>query len=123
LVFPEHQVHFYTLPSLDPVHTIKPIRNVVTIAVDHQHLQRPPPSLSDPPSAVAPIEFSVIKRSNIALYSLRDKLSYQKVTFKLLLSQLQPYCFASRKSHYHKEQHWLGDRGALFALQTKKIIT
>lgn len=80
LVLSEHQVHFYTLPSLDlvPWNIIKPIRNVVTIAVDHQHLQRPPPSLTDPPVAVAPIEFSIIKRTNIALYSLRDKLSYQK---------------------------------------------
>jgi vacuolar protein sorting-associated protein 3 len=79
--FLDHQVHFYTLPSLDPVpwNIIKPIRNVITIAVDHQHLQRPP-SLSDPSSAVAPIEFCIIKRSNIALYSLRDKLLYQKVT-------------------------------------------
>jgi len=77
LILSEHQVHFYTLPSLDPV-PIKPIRNVVTIAVDHQHLQRPPPSSSDPPSVIAPIEFSVIKRSNIALYSLREKLFYQK---------------------------------------------
>jgi hypothetical protein len=81
LFFLEHQVYFYTLPALDPVpwSIIKPIRNVVTIAVDHQHLQRPPPSLSDPPSAIAPIEFSVIKRNNIALFSLRDKLFYQKV--------------------------------------------
>lgn len=81
--FLEHLVHFYTLPSLDPVpwNIIKPIRNVVTIAVDHQHLQRPPSIISDPPSAIPPIEFCVIKRSNIALYNLRDKLFYQKVPF------------------------------------------
>jgi hypothetical protein len=78
--YQDRQIHFYTLPSLDPVppNIIKPIRNVVTFAVDHQHLKRPPPSLSDP-SAIKPIDFCVIKRSNIALYSLRERLVYRAV--------------------------------------------
>jgi hypothetical protein len=60
---------------------MKPIRNVVTFAVDHQHLKRPPPS-SDVPSAVQPIDFCVIKRSSISLYSLGDRLMYRKVSLK-----------------------------------------
>ncbi|KAG6847009.1 hypothetical protein H0H93_010620 [Arthromyces matolae] len=41
-------LHFYTLPSLDPVSPsiVKPIRHVVTFTVDHRDLQRPPISLS-----------------------------------------------------------------------------
>ncbi|KAF7970539.1 hypothetical protein HWV62_23701 [Athelia sp. TMB] len=78
LVLSDRQIHFYATPSLDPVPTIKPVRNVVTFAVDHHHLSRPVPSASDPPAAVAPVEFCVIKRSNISLYMLRDKLIYQK---------------------------------------------
>ncbi|KAG9221772.1 hypothetical protein CCMSSC00406_0006715 [Pleurotus cornucopiae] len=73
LVYSDRQIHFYTLPSLDPVpHTIiKPIRNVVTFAIDHQHLRRPPPSTE-------PVEFCVIKRSSIALYNILERLTYQK---------------------------------------------
>lgn len=41
----DHQIYLYTVPSLDPF-LIKPIRHVVTFAVDDQHLKRPPPSLS-----------------------------------------------------------------------------
>lgn len=69
LVQSDAQLHFYTVPSLDPV--IRPIRQVVTFAVDHLHLQRP---------ASDPVDFSVVKRRAIAQYSLRDRLYYTKVT-------------------------------------------
>lgn len=73
LVQSDRQIHFFTLPSLDPITNIKPIRNVLTFAVDHRHLQRPPIIINES------VEFSVIKRSGIAMFSLRnDKLSYQK---------------------------------------------
>ncbi|RDX51715.1 hypothetical protein OH76DRAFT_1401134 [Lentinus brumalis] len=80
LVLSDHQIHFYTIPSLDmvPLNQIKPIRNVVTFAVDEQHLRRPPQFMDDIPVPVEPIEFCVIKRSNIALYSLRERLFFQK---------------------------------------------
>ncbi|KAL0959675.1 hypothetical protein HGRIS_011374 [Hohenbuehelia grisea] len=80
LVLSDRQIHFYTLPSLDPVpHTlIKPIRNVVTFAVDEQHLNRPDPSLLNPGAPVEDVEFCVIKRNNVALFRLREKLFYQK---------------------------------------------
>jgi len=48
--------------------------------VDDQHLKRPPPSLSPqgvrPP--VEPVDFCIIKRNGLALYSLKDRLSYLK---------------------------------------------
>ncbi|KAF9441751.1 hypothetical protein P691DRAFT_682937 [Macrolepiota fuliginosa MF-IS2] len=72
LVQSDRQIHVYTLPSLDPVN-VKPIRNVVRFAVDHRHLQRPPIVINEP------VDFSVIKRSGIAMFSLRnDRLFYQK---------------------------------------------
>ncbi|RPD60228.1 hypothetical protein L226DRAFT_555130 [Lentinus tigrinus ALCF2SS1-7] len=80
LILSDHQIHFYTLPALDmvPLNQIKPIRNVVTFAVDEQHLRRPPQFMNDIPVPVEPIEFCVIKRSNIGLYSLRERLFFQK---------------------------------------------
>ncbi|TFK38020.1 hypothetical protein BDQ12DRAFT_684517 [Crucibulum laeve] len=79
LILSDRQLHFYILPSLDPVptHMIKPIRNVVTFAVDNQHLKRPalPPGSSAP---LRPVEFCVIKRNSIAMFTLTEKLFYQK---------------------------------------------
>ncbi|KAI0365806.1 hypothetical protein BV20DRAFT_1003554 [Pilatotrama ljubarskyi] len=80
LILSDHQVHFYTLPSLDmvPLILIKPIRNVIAFAVDEQHLKRPPQYANDIPVPVEPIEFCVVKRNAIALYSLRERLFFQK---------------------------------------------
>ncbi|KZV70031.1 hypothetical protein PENSPDRAFT_735049 [Peniophora sp. CONT] len=74
----DRQIYFYTLPSLDliPSTVIKPIRNVVVLAVDYQHITRPAPPPSDPPIPVEPVDFCIIKRNAIALYSLLDRLSY-----------------------------------------------
>ncbi|KAI0821853.1 hypothetical protein BC628DRAFT_1328491 [Trametes gibbosa] len=80
LVLSDHQIHFYTLPALDmvPLNHIKPIRNVVAFAVDEQHLKRPPQYNNDIPLPVEPIEFCVVKRNAISLYSLRERLFFQK---------------------------------------------
>ncbi|KAH7886865.1 hypothetical protein F5I97DRAFT_1808164 [Phlebopus sp. FC_14] len=79
LILCDRQVHFYTLPSLDPVPNIKPIRNVETLAVDHQHLLRPIPSAHDPSTRLQPLEFCVIKRNAIALFSLsEERLAYSR---------------------------------------------
>ncbi|KAI1785955.1 hypothetical protein LXA43DRAFT_1035556 [Ganoderma leucocontextum] len=80
LILCDRQIHFYTLPALDVVSPtlIKPIRNVVTLAVDEQHLKRPPQFMNDIPVPVESIEFCVIKRSAVALYSLRERLFFQK---------------------------------------------
>jgi len=78
LVLSDHQIYFYTLPTLDPVspNHIKPIRNVVAMAVDEQHIRRAPPS--DIPQPVDPIEFCVVKRSSISLYRLHERLFFLK---------------------------------------------
>ncbi|EGO03990.1 hypothetical protein SERLA73DRAFT_69789 [Serpula lacrymans var. lacrymans S7.3] len=57
----------YTLLSRQTLPNDKPIEEI-----------RPAPSFSDPPAKVDPIEFCVIKRNNIALYSLRERLFFQK---------------------------------------------
>lgn len=66
-----------------PPNIIKPIRHVVTLAVDNQHLKRPAPSPSGPTLPVEPVEFCVIKRQAIAMYSLKERLFYQKVSLSL----------------------------------------
>jgi hypothetical protein len=84
----DHQIHFYIVPSLDPVphNIIKPIRNVVTFTVDYKHLMRPPPSTFGGAIDSEPVEFCVIKRSAIAMFALRDKLMFQKVAITTKLS-------------------------------------
>ncbi|EEB92420.1 hypothetical protein MPER_09072 [Moniliophthora perniciosa FA553] len=80
LVLSDNQIHFYTLPSLDVVayNIIKPIRHVVTFAVEHEHLTRPAQPISGSPIRPEPVEFCVIKRNAISLYSLRERLLFQK---------------------------------------------
>ena len=76
--FSDHQVFFYIIPSLDPVppSVIRPIRNVISLAVDEQHMRLPPSS--EPYAQIEPIEFCVIKRTNIAMYSLKERLVLQQ---------------------------------------------
>jgi hypothetical protein len=76
----DRTLHFYTMPSLDPVslNIVKPIRHVSTFAVDHRDLQRPQASFSNP-SAIDTVNFCIIKRSSIAMYTMRERLSYLKV--------------------------------------------
>lgn len=78
----DHQVYFYTLPALDavPSNIIKPIRNVYTLAIDHEHMLRPPAPPGIDITQCEPIDFCVSKRSSIALYSLRERLFYQRVS-------------------------------------------
>ena len=79
-LFKDRQIHFYTLPSLDPVPNIKPLRHVETFAVDQHHLSRVPPTVHDIPSKLQPVDFCVIKRNAIALYSLyEERLVYSRV--------------------------------------------
>ncbi|KAH7878687.1 uncharacterized protein C8R40DRAFT_1167411 [Lentinula edodes] len=79
LVFSDNQIHFYTLPSLDVVsyQLIKPIRHVIAFAVDQLHLLKPMPPTSGP-HRLEPVDFCVIKRSSLAMYSLGQRLFYQK---------------------------------------------
>lgn len=77
LILSDNQIHFFTIPSLDGV-VIKPIRHVVTFAVDHQHLRRPAASPSTPTHLLEAVEFTVIKRNALSMYALREKLFYLK---------------------------------------------
>ncbi|KAI5122616.1 hypothetical protein M0805_008706 [Coniferiporia weirii] len=77
LILSDHQVHFYVIPSLDPVHPsiIRPIRNVLSLAVDEQHMRLPPPESNQ---RIDPVEFCVIKRTNIGMYTLKERLVLQR---------------------------------------------
>jgi vacuolar protein sorting-associated protein 3 len=75
----DRQIFFYIIPSLEPVPGIKPIRNVMAFAVDHQHIVRPAPSV-DPPAPILPVDFCIVKRNAIVLYSLQEQLMYRKVS-------------------------------------------
>lgn len=74
----DHQVHFYVLPSLDAIHTsmIRPIRNVLCLAVDEQYLRMQP---YDAAQNCGPVEFCVIRRANIGMYTLKERLVLQRV--------------------------------------------
>ena len=74
----DHLIFFLVIPSLELVSGIKPIRNVMAFAVDHRHIVRPVPSM-DSPMPFLPIDFCLVKRTGIALYSLRESLKYIKV--------------------------------------------
>ncbi|THU80066.1 hypothetical protein K435DRAFT_823770 [Dendrothele bispora CBS 962.96] len=78
LVQSDNQLHFYTIPSLDPVpsNVLKPVRHVITFTVDHKHLMRPPPLNSAP--IPQPVDLCIVKRNALSLYALREKLFYQK---------------------------------------------
>ncbi|KAI0000149.1 hypothetical protein BJV74DRAFT_901315 [Russula compacta] len=77
LILSDRQIFFFLLPSLELVSGIKPIRNVMALAVDHRHIVRQVPSM-DALLPVLPVDFCVVKRTGIVLYSLRDSLSYIK---------------------------------------------
>ena len=90
----DHQIHFYTIPSLDPYPT-KPIRHAITFAVDDQHLKRLQPllSASGMPLPPEPVDFCVVKRSSIAIFTMKDRLIYQKVWLKTKHSPCQLILF------------------------------
>ena len=75
----DRQIFFFTIPSLELVQNIKPIRNVMAFAVDNLHLSRTVPPI-DSPLPLLPVDFCVVKRTGIMLYSLRESLSYIKVS-------------------------------------------
>ena len=78
----DHQLHFYILPSLDPIppQVVRPIRNVLAFAMDEEHLSRPPYSPSDPQQRTEPVEFCVLKMTEVTLYSFGARLVKQRVS-------------------------------------------
>lgn len=63
----------------------------MAFAVDHRHIVRPVPSM-DSPMPFLPIEFCVVKRTGVALYSLRESLKYLKVGRSAFPFRLLTYC-------------------------------
>ena len=77
----DRQILFFTLPFLE-VHTIKPVRNIITFAVDEQQLRLPAPTQNEilGYSTVAdPVDLCAIKRGGIAMFTLKDRLLYSRV--------------------------------------------
>ncbi|KAF9788229.1 hypothetical protein BJ322DRAFT_1047828, partial [Thelephora terrestris] len=75
LVLSDGQLHFFTLPELN-ILPIPPIRNVQAVIVDQQALSRP--FLHSPIHTVEAVEFCVIKKTGLGLFSLREKLVFYK---------------------------------------------
>lgn len=73
---PGGQLHFFTLPELE-VLQIPPIRNVQAVTVDQEALSRP--FLHAPIQTVEGVDFCVIKKTGLGLFSLREKLVSHKV--------------------------------------------
>lgn len=99
-----------------PLNVTKPIRNVIAFAVDEQHLKRPPQLMNDIPVPIEPIEFCVIKRSAISLYSLRERLFFQKV-----LSLRVSFYVLSLTRHPHLQEIPLPS-GGVYARRTGKYL-
>ncbi|KAH9962293.1 hypothetical protein BGW80DRAFT_1448479 [Lactifluus volemus] len=77
LVLSDRQIFIHIIPSLELVPGIKPIRNVMAFAVDHQHILRTAQA-ADSPLPTLPVDFCIVKRSAIVLYSIQEQLMYRK---------------------------------------------
>jgi vacuolar protein sorting-associated protein 3 len=88
-MWPDRQIFIHIIPSLELVPGIKPIRNVMAFAVDHQHILRTAQA-ADSPLPTLPVDFCIVKRSAIVLYSIQEQLMYRKVSHSL------PFLFTLR---------------------------
>ncbi|KZV92694.1 hypothetical protein EXIGLDRAFT_718145 [Exidia glandulosa HHB12029] len=70
LVQTDQKLFFFVYPGMEPVPTalINPIRMVVTFAMDEGPVDVHPPT----------VRFSVVKRTGVAMYTLRERLFYEK---------------------------------------------
>ena len=86
-----HQIYFFSYPNLEPIEEIKPVRNIVSFALDEAQLRKPP---SDRRTAQQEfIRMCVMKRSAINIYLLMSRrLQFRKV------SKTKVYC-GIRKPH------------------------
>ena len=77
----DRQVLVYTLPALDmiPATVYKPIRHVLSIAVDEQELKRLATRNGGPSTQPIAIQFCVVKRQSVSVFHLREKPVYDKV--------------------------------------------
>lgn len=77
LVLSGGQVHFYTLPAFDPLpqSVISPLRGVIEFAIDELAVQGTATREGGAPA----VRLCIIRRRNISVYALRDRLSPIKV--------------------------------------------
>ncbi|KAG8884781.1 hypothetical protein FRB97_003302 [Tulasnella sp. 331] len=95
-------VHFYSLPAFDPLppSLISPIRGVVEFALDELAVQATGAGAGGPP-----VRLCIIRRRNISVYALRDRLTQVKdipLPAGATLAKLSgPHlCIADRKSYW-----------------------
>ncbi|KAG9037771.1 hypothetical protein FRB95_004057 [Tulasnella sp. JGI-2019a] len=95
-------VHFYSLPAFDPLPAslISPIRGVVEFALDELAVQTTGAGTGGPP-----VRLCIIRRRNISVYALRDRLTSVKdipLPAGATLARLSgPHlCIADRKSYW-----------------------
>jgi hypothetical protein len=123
-MWPDRQIFIHIIPSLELVPGIKPIRNVMAFAVDHQHILRTAQA-ADSPLPTLPVDFCIVKRSAIVLYSIQEQLMYRKVShspISVYTAYIFTYCATVRKYHY-TEEHSLPDvSGNVCALPTASDI-
>ncbi|EKM50146.1 uncharacterized protein PHACADRAFT_178770 [Phanerochaete carnosa HHB-10118-sp] len=80
LVLSDRQIFVYILPMLDimPSTAYKPIRQVLSIAIDEQQQRYATRRNGNPPSQPNPISFCVIKRQSVLVFHVREKPVYEK---------------------------------------------
>jgi hypothetical protein len=119
LLNPDGQLHFFTLPELN-ILPIQPIRNVQAIAVDQQALTRP--FLHAPIHTVEAVDFCVIKKTGLGLFSLREKLVFHKVT-NIQSQPSSTFSRPNRMSPWPIVDPVRAERGPCFVSLTKEIST
>ena len=79
--------------------------------------------MNDIPVPVEPIEFCVIKRSAVSLYSLRERLFFQKVHHTVLLVMQKELISISERKYHSLLAEFLHDvPGSTFASLTGKTM-
>ncbi|KIJ36749.1 hypothetical protein M422DRAFT_178925, partial [Sphaerobolus stellatus SS14] len=77
LVFSGQQIHFFSYPNLEPIEDIKPLRNVVSFALDEAQLRKSPSERRSPQQEF--IRLCAIKRNSINVYVLTaPRLQFRK---------------------------------------------
>ena len=114
---PDGQLHFFTLPELN-VLAIPPIRNAQAVTVDQQALSRP--SLHAPLHTIEPVDFCVIKKTGLGLFSLREKLVVHKVIRNSTLTE-RVFNTLDRIFRWSVVDPVRVERGPCFASPTKRI--
>ena len=93
----------------------------MAFAVDQQHILRTAQA-ADSPLPTLPVDFCIVKRTAIVLYSIQEQLIYRKVSRYVYTAYSFTYYATVRKYRY-KEEHSLPDvSGNVCALPTASDI-